>query len=210
MRRFLTGTALAAALLLATPAAPADDASPVSLAALSGELYQLGLERRDALLMLTAARLRKGVDWKPSELVAEGGTAGEADWLDWEAMLEAAIEMAGDDILLTDLAEDIRLTAAKGQISRPQRAAGHVGPGETAVYRKVAFTGGDFAEIYVEGSGDANIDLYIHDQQGNLICSDRDASDRAHCGWLPETTAPFDISIVNRGDKVNRYSLITN
>ncbi len=50
----------------------------------------------------------------------------------------------------------------------------------------------------------------IYDQNGNLICSDTDYTDRLLCSWYPRWRGDFRIKIVNRGNVYNEYDLVTN
>jgi hypothetical protein len=74
---------------------------------------------------------------------------------------------------------------------------------------KVRFRGDEPARIAVSGDGDSDLDLYVYDENGNLVCSDTDDSDDMYCGWTPSWTGTFTVRIKNRG-AANRYKLVTN
>ena len=74
----------------------------------------------------------------------------------------------------------------------------------------ITFRGGEFAEVAVVGDGDTDLDLYIYDENGNLIDSDIDYTDACYCSFVPSWTGSFRVKIVNRGSVYNRYTLITN
>lgn len=74
----------------------------------------------------------------------------------------------------------------------------------------VDFRGGRTAEVLVSGDGDTDLDLFIYDENGNLICSDEDSTDECYCRWNPAWTGPFEIRVKNFGDVYNRYVLLTN
>ena len=72
-------------------------------------------------------------------------------------------------------------------------------------YYNVRFFGDEKAWVYVDGDGDTDLDLYIYDENGNLICSDTDYTDRMYCEWIPVWTGRFRIEIRNLGDVYNEY-----
>ncbi|MEM6660970.1 MAG: hypothetical protein AAF666_02225 [Pseudomonadota bacterium] len=182
----------------------------VELSALSGDLFEVAVRMHDPLLAIAAAKLRKRIDFTPGTLVPEGATPATAQWTEWTEMLETAKAMAGGDAALLDLVDDVAAESTRGRLESPARVGGEIATGEKLIYRDVTFQGGDYAEVYVEGSGTSDLNLYIRRVGGQLICSDSDASDRIYCGWVPDQTTAFDIEITNKGDAANRYTLITN
>ena len=79
----------------------------------------------------------------------------------------------------------------------------------TNVYKE-KFWGGEVAEVLVFGDGDTDLDLYIYDENGNLITSDTDYTDICICRWNPIWTGDFIIKVVNRGSVYNDYVIATN
>lgn len=77
-------------------------------------------------------------------------------------------------------------------------------------YYDVKFTGGELARVVVYGDGDTDLDLYIYDENGNLIVKDDDRSDRCVVQWTPKWTGTFRVSVSNRGKVANQYALATN
>ena len=72
------------------------------------------------------------------------------------------------------------------------------------------FKGGEYAEVYVEGRGTSDLNLYVYDAQNRLVCSDTDISDIAYCGWRPAKTAAFSVKVENKGKSGAPYSMMTN
>ena len=68
----------------------------------------------------------------------------------------------------------------------------------------------EIAEILVSGDGDTDLDLYVYDENGNLITSDTDYTDDCYVRFCPKWTGPFRIKIVNRGGVYNNYIILTN
>jgi hypothetical protein len=72
------------------------------------------------------------------------------------------------------------------------------------------FIAGRLAEIAVSGDGDTDLDLYVYDQNGNLIQSSEDYSDECYVSWVPKWTGSYTIKVVNRGNVYNRFEIATN
>lgn len=64
--------------------------------------------------------------------------------------------------------------------------------------------------VIVNGDGDTDLDLYVYDENGNLMGKDIDYSDYCVVSWTPRWTGPFTIKIKNRGSVYNRYKIYTN
>ena len=60
------------------------------------------------------------------------------------------------------------------------------------------------------GDGDTDLDLYVYDENGNLIDKDIDSTDTMLCMWTPKWTGEFIIKIKNLGSVRNYYTLWTN
>ncbi|MBL4927000.1 hypothetical protein [Fuscibacter oryzae] len=194
---------------LALPAI-AEPLSPVRTAQLSAQLYQAGLETGDAVLILSAAKLRKGLNPTKGTLSAQGAAAGEGAPLAWEEMLAKAEELAAGDDAVLGLIEDTRDEGARGVTSGPVYNIGSLGNGGTDTYPAVDFIGGEYAEIYVEAKDATDLNLTVYDAQGRLVCSDTDRSPIAYCGWRPDQTAGFTMKVENHGPKGAAYALMTN
>jgi hypothetical protein len=190
--------------------------TPVAkLYAMARDLVDYGRQNNDALSLIVAAQMRqqislKEVDRKPK---TEGSGAADADptpELTVDSILAEAKSISGDDETITALADDVKAAATKGRTVGPGYNVQTLPGASIDSYDGVSFDGGKYAEVYAEGSGRTNLDLYIYDENGNLICSDTDGSDVSYCGWTPRWTGAFTIKVINRGDASNRYALITN
>lgn len=69
------------------------------------------------------------------------------------------------------------------------------------------FYGGESVAILVEGDGDTDLDLFIYDENGNLIVSDTDEGDTCIAAFTPKWTGTFTIKIMNLGSVYNNYTL---
>lgn len=202
--------ALCLSALLATTSAQAQaQTSPLNTFRLSGELFAIAQAETDPLLMISAAKLRKSVALSASDRAPVGGSSG-GEIVTWQDMLDTAAALAGDDDLMSGLIEDIRVEMTKGVADGPVYSVVTIGANGTDQYESLPFTGGAYAEVYVEGKGNTDLNLYIYDAQGRLVCSDTDVSDIAYCGWRPATTSGFHVEVRNKGAAENQYALITN
>ncbi len=197
----------------------APSGTAVRAAHLAGELAALGRQRGDALLLVTAAGLAKSVAARTVERDGEvepiegletvaDEAATEPDG--WEAMLAEAEKLAPGDETIEGLAEDVRAANTKGKTDGPAYNIATLPAGKRGVFRNVPFEGSRYAEVYVEGTGRSNLDLFIKDGKGHIVCSDTDPSDINYCGWTPKWTGPFTIIVENRGKAANKYKLMTN
>lgn len=72
------------------------------------------------------------------------------------------------------------------------------------------FSADQVAEVYVLGDGDTDLDLYVYDENGNLIASDTDNLDVCFVRWNPKWTGGFRIVIKNLGGVYNEFTIETN
>lgn len=205
--------AIALAALLALPGAAQAQDAPLSRLALSKKLFDEGAAARDPLLMAAAAKLRKSVLVAPGTIAGDGAAepAGEeAAPLGWEAMLSAAEAAAGDDTGLLGLIADIRAERGKGVSTGPIYSILKIAPKRSSLFGPLPFVGEDYAEVYLEGNGASDLNLYVVDSAGRLVCSDTDVSDIGYCGWYPDTDDAFSIRVENVGGAASTFSVMTN
>jgi hypothetical protein len=184
-------------------------------------LAQYGRTHKSPLALLAAAEVIASIptsklDQKPKS-EADGKSSGaqkKADRPDETAaaLVAEAKHLAGQDKQVLALAAKIseKLNeASRGAVKGPQRADTSVNALTTDVFN-IAFRGGEVAAVGVSGDGDTDLDLYVYDENGNLIASDDDYSDDCLVRWIPKWTGPFSIRVRNRGTVYNRYVLLTN
>jgi len=202
-------------------AAAASDAAGGAVAnlAMAQELYHYGVEAQDALSVLAAARITQSItpedverekETKPIEgvEVTEQGE-GVDNPVTAEMMLDKAMELAGGDPAITGLIEDAKAEGSRGRVGGASRTLSRLRAGHTDIFR-TAFYGGRLAEIAILGDGDANLDLVVTDENGNVICLDRSYSDRLYCSFTPAWTGTFIIGVKNQGRLRNSYYILTN
>lgn len=214
----MSGVAMAAKGPNEDPARDGAAAKPgaVSAHVLAGQLIDYGRANKDALALIAAAQILKQ---SPARTVdqsktSEGGqddagkTSGGGDY-SADAALASAAEIAGQNPTLTGLIGDVRESSSRGRAQGPAVHRDSVRARATDVY-DITYTGGDRAEVGVIGDGDTDLDLYVYDENGNLICKDDDRTDTMACSWRPRWTGPFRVKIKNLGNVHNNYTLLTN
>lgn len=100
-------------------------------------------------------------------------------------------------------------TVFAGRVLGPAYKTDIVGARCTDTYCEV-FRANEEARIIVAGDGDTDLDLYVYDENGNLIESDADNTDFCVVRFTPRWTGPFTIRIVNRGSVSNVYRISMN
>lgn len=189
-----------------------DSATDVSAVATATALARYGDARKDPLALITAARLLKQAGPSPTEFQRVAGKPGEAKQAQdrWavDAILARAKALAGGDATLIALADDVAKTGKRGATGGGKGVRTVVRSRGTDRFR-VVFNGGEPARVLVSGDGDSDLDLYVVDENGNVVCKDDDATDDMVCGWTPRWTGTFIIQVVNRG-VANEYRMMTN
>ncbi len=189
---------IAALLAIAALPAGAEASGPLQTAHLTSRLYQAGVASGDAILVLTAATLRR----EASLPIGVG--------MDWTEMMAAAEKLASGDPDLEALVADTLAEQGKGVASGPEYQIARLNAGAVETRPPVAFRGGEYAEVYVEGPPGVDLNLTIMDATGQIICTDQDSSHVAYCGWTPAMDGEFHLKIENAGQVAADYALMTN
>ena len=194
------------------PAVAATD--PVSMAATAEQLARYGEEKKDPLALIMAARIKQEVGESPLEHKKETkGGQGEANKpakrdTSVQALLDKAKGMAQGRKDVVALADEVAKSGSRGAIGGPKRARTVVRSRGTDVFH-LSFRGGELARVAISGDGDSDLDLYVYDEGGNLICRADTRSDDEGCGWYPRWSGPFRIEVRNLG-VANQYQIWTN
>ncbi len=131
-----------------------------------------------------------------------------------DQLIADAKKFAGKDKVILAYAKQAEKNIKKGVTTRgavggARYHTDRVYSYDTDVY-KISFWAGERAQVMVIGDGDTDLDLYIYDENGNLIDKDDDYTDDCICSWTPSWTGSFTIKIKNRGGVYNEYLLTTN
>lgn len=193
-------------------AAPSASATAVESLRTAQALARYGDANKDALSLITAARIVKDVGESESRAKRTGGKAGDSknkpDLMTVASLIERAKALAGGRADLIALADDVGKSASRGAVNGPGALRTVVGRTMTDSYR-VVFRGGEPARVTVSGDGDSDLDLFVYDEHGNQICRDDDASDDMYCAWTPRYTGSFTIRVRNLG-VANQYRIVHN
>lgn len=181
---------------------------------MAAELAKYGYAHNDALSLIQAARLSKqaGLVKADVEKKEEQGKESSAQKkgnisLDVTKLLaDAKAKAAGNGTLLA-LIDEIGTT--RGAVGGPKYSSTNVKANGTDVYH-ISFRAEQTAIVTVIGDGDTDLDLYVYDENGNLIVKDVDYSDDCVVSFVPKWTGVFTIKIVNRGNVYNNYVMRTN
>lgn len=179
--------------------------------ALSAKLYFHGLLENDALALVTAAALRKTVFFKNETLESnDNGVDIGKEPISWMEMLNTASNFAAQREDIKAIIEDARAQSSRGLLTGAVISKGEIAPFGRQEFFNMLFEGGAFAEVYSEGRSSANIDMFVYDQSGTLVCAQTDPSPISLCGWTPSATSNHKVVLENKSDTQVFYALFTN
>ena len=197
-------------------------ASPeVSAIRVAMDLAKLGYETESPLALIEAANILASTPTQAFEAEVEQGAenANETEKAEkaqlTPAQLIADARNLTEDANLLALADNVtailnaQAEGTRGAMGGPKYAYGKV-YGRSYTYYDAKFWANEIAEVAVSGDGDTDLDLYVYDENGNLIASDTDYTDDCYVRFCPRWTGLFRIKIVNRGSVYNNYAIVTN
>jgi len=184
---------------------------------MAGQLVRYGYDTKTALPLIQAVEIYNRLGAAPQEMtkaesagqgvkVAEDAKTSSMGHTPQQLLADATTFAEGDKNLLA-LIQDAGNT--RGRVNGPVYHVDRVRAGETDVYT-LSFRGGEEASIVVYGDGDTDLDLYVYDENDNLIEYDNDSTDLCAVSFYPRWTGPFKIHIRNLGHVYNEYVLATN
>ncbi|MDL2308831.1 hypothetical protein LJC68_03995 [Bacteroidales bacterium OttesenSCG-928-B11] len=188
---------------------------------IANNLAKYGYENYSALALIEAAQIFATTPTQPlkTESIEKGEPVGKEEKKTEKAeftptnLLADARKFADGDATLLALAEQVEKTGkeatTRGRVGGPGIMTAKVSAGGTDTYA-IKFWANELAEIALSGDGDTDLDLYVYDENGNLITSDADYSDDCYVSWVPKWTGSFIVKVVNRGRVYNNYVIGTN
>jgi hypothetical protein len=193
------------------PAATSPAAQAVENTRTAYALARWGDAQKDPVALVTAARMLRDIGSsdstaKPSQ--AAGSKASGGNPMTVEAILARARTMAAGRADVVAMVDDVEKSGARGRVGGPGSTRTVVNTRATDVFT-IAFRGGEPAAVMISGDGDSDLDLYVRDEAGNMICYSESNGDDEWCRWTPRWTGNFTIRVVNRG-VANQYVLRTN
>ena len=193
----------------------------VSALRVAMDLAKFGYETESPSALIEAANILASTPTQALEATVEQGAenANETEKVtkvqfEPKALVAAALELTENEHLIA-LADNVtakieaQAEGTRGALGGPRYANSSVSAHSYTYYNQ-KFWADELAEILVSGDGDTDLDLYVYDENGNLIVSDTDYTDDCYVRFYPRWTGTFRIKIVNRGGVYNKYVLITN
>ena len=183
----------------------------------ASSLAMYGYKNESASALVEAAKIFNSIptqemavreDSTPTREIAPGSGVS----FDPKQLIADAKEMAGRDKELTKYIEKVEKTigkAKRGAVGGPVIKTSMVLTLSTDQYL-VKFEGGRKATVVVEATDVSDVDLYVYDENENLITYDDDATSECAVSFTPRWTGYFIIAIVNNGLIPNPYLLCTN
>jgi len=187
------------------------EAQAVALAAMSDRLAVYGDRNKDALALITAARIQAqlGLELGPADGKIHAKPAVPARDMTVSGLLERARQYAGGRKDLIALADEVAKTGTRGAIIQRFSHPTSVQARSRDVF-KITFRGGVPAIVFLSGDGDTDLDLIIKDENGNIVCRADGPTDDEICRWTPQYTGPFSVEVHNLGNFYNQYRIRTS
>lgn len=185
---------------------------------LANQLAKYGYETFSASALIEAAQILSEVQTQKMDGIKYEQGKGEdvrkdnaPEVISITKLIKDAKEFADGDATLLAMAEKVKTDNAntRGAVGGPKSGSNVVYGGTIDTYT-ISFKKGVTAEIAVSGNGASDLDLYVYDENGNLIVGDEDYSDDCYVCWTPAWTGGFIVKVVNRGRYSNYYNIATN
>lgn len=186
---------------------------------LAQRAYQAALTQGEALALLAAIRLARGVTQRPATgwtLTTDGKPAPDAppgqpaapDPAGEDAMAIAR-NLAGEDPDLQDLVYALDAQLPDAHQDTAVVATSDLGPGQTDTWTLPLF-GEVTAEIGLVGDGDGPLGLTVTGESGAVVCTRPAGTGPALCSLTPARNGFFTVTVANAGGMVNSYRLLGN
>lgn len=184
---------------------------------LAADLAKYGYSHNDALSLVQAARIAQNEGFVAMPGTKEPGSSTGAVTSSpftiepARLLADAKARANGDDVVLALIEDASRYpapSATRGS-NNPMYVVDVVSANSYDLYRHT-FRASEEAIVICIGDGDTDLDLYVYDENYNLIDKDDDYTDDCICTFTPSWTGTFYIKIVNRGRIANRYLLRSN
>ena len=190
---------------------------------LAQRLANYGYENEAAGALVEAADILVSIPVVKAEIgkeelddTAPTETKAEKAPLSVDKLLADASELTEDAAILS------RIESIKGRQAMMAEMEGTRGAvGGAQVLSDMVYSNGEqmfFCDFYAHqvamvalvGDGDSDLDLFIYDQNMNLVTEDAGYDFDCLCTWTPAWTGRFYMKVVNRGNVYNRFTLATN
>jgi hypothetical protein len=190
---------------------PTAQARPGAVAALMAalDLADQGQAAKDPLVVLTAARLMRGLAVVATARLPDRAKQASPAGLpafDAEAMIATAKSLdAGDSYI--DLIEMVARETPPAP--RQLRATpSSLAPGASESWT-LPFYAGSVSELGVLAATNSALDFLVTDAAGHHICEDAGTAAKFICAFTPQENGDFVLTVTNRGAATTSYALIT-
>ncbi len=191
--------------------------------ALAYQMIKYGYETKQPVVLISAAMILAdhpaAGQFKPSNENNDSintYTHGRQNKLtDIPGLLNDALSMSGNDTLIKNLIERVqqKLLAVNSK-DRGRKYSPFVQEytvkKNASVTLTTTFNGNEIAEVFVIPYKSEMVDLYIYNDKGALIVSDKGRSDKCYSTFNPKNTGVYKIEIRNKGNSDNDCLLMTN
>lgn len=196
--------------------------------AIASQLAAYGRRTNSPLALATAAEIlqrhpTQALQARPEEVAgtttARGAAAARADRPPREFTAQALLEEARAASPTPEFAAVIQQIERRGAEAARGTARGAIGGPRRGVYRvqahstnrhRITFRADEPGMVYISGDGDTDLDLFIYDENGNLIGQGIGYSDTETVRFRPRWSGDFVIEVRNLGPVWNEYVLATN
>jgi len=192
---------------------PSDDFTALQTA---NSLARYGYSVQSASALIGAAEILAQIKTQPLGAQGQHSEAGTARVNTPEYtpanLISDAKKFAGNDKTMLDWAAEVEKslnTRTRGAAGGPKEGR-DIAYGQGTVTYRVAFRANEWAEIYVSGNGASILDIFVYDENGNLVENSDVNTYDAYVSWIPKWTGSYSIVVKNWGNAANRFVLVTN
>lgn len=184
---------------------------------LAQRTYKAAVRTGDAVLLLAAIRLARGVTLRPTTQWTRTATGeapadlpiGRAAPADPAAPETIAIvqDLAAEDPALRDLVYDLDAQLPHGRASIAVEARAELSADRTDTWR-IAFSGDVPVELGLIGDGDGPLGMTVTDETGAVVCAHPPDPDPGLCRFTPARNGFFLVTLTGHGPVQTAYRLI--
>lgn len=184
------------------------------------QLAEYGYKNGSASSLLCAAEILAQVPTQDMKTEAKQDASGSKDAqseqkaFTAEQLLEDGKKLAGKDKTMLAYAKKVeklvKSAGKRGAFGGPKYSFSYAYGYSTTAYYNVGFLAREYAEIYVFSPGGADLDLYVYDENWNLIAKDNSYNPNAWCNFVPYRDGIFHIIVKNNSPRVAWFELYTN
>lgn len=182
--------------------------------AMANQLASYGDRNSDAMALIVAASIKQGIGSTDEEGEKESEGDGEMEEKEEGAgngvddILDRARALAGDNPELGGMIEDVAAMGSRGDVAGAGCYNDRVWSHNTDTWTITFTAGSNYVDL--SGDGDTDLDLYVYDGSGRLICAGESYYDDEFCSWRQYNTGYMYVKVKNLGGVYNVYDLCTN